>query len=178
MINIQITKAIKSKEDYYAMWNELSKMNPKYGLMLDIGCELGMRVSDILRLRVKDIKYPSFKFREKKTNHDRIFCIGVNLGLALKTHIRRYKLVKLDYLIFSPYKGKRVPLSRQQAYNVMKRASRTLELNNIGTHSMRKTFAYNKFQECGSVLQVQSEFNHKYISTTMVHYLSDFFEIR
>lgn len=170
------TKPVQDSVSYRRMQKACTRRGAVYGLMWEIGCLTGFRISDILRFRVCDMTYPVFRFTEKKTGHVREVKIPTPLCSVIKRHISRFNLKPYDYIIFSRTKGKRAPVSRQQAYNVIRSAASELNLKDIGTHSMRKTYAYNKFSETKSLKALQSDFGHKYPSTTLVHYLDSFLD--
>ena len=64
---MKLVQPIRSKEAINEFGEELKKMNEKYFVMFRIGVTSGLRISDILNLKVKDIKKERISIVEKKT---------------------------------------------------------------------------------------------------------------
>ncbi|SDL97541.1 Phage integrase family protein [Halarsenatibacter silvermanii] len=52
------------------------------------------------------------------------------------------------------------PNTRMQAYRILRKAADKLEIEKIGTHSLRKTFGYHHYKEQKDVAMLQKLFNH------------------
>ena len=59
------------------------------------------------------------------------------------------------------------PISRVQAYRVLNDAARELKLDEIGTHTMRKTFGYWHYKQHKDIAILQDIFNHSAPSITL-----------
>lgn len=160
-------KPIKTEREIYDIIAETKKTSGKYELLLHIGIFTGLRVSDILRLRVRDIARHPVYIIEKKTKKKRQIEFDTKLDNMLDEHIIKNNLGYNDYLIFSTAKNKDKPLSRIQAYRILRRASERVGVKGIGTHSMRKTFAVAHFRAHHDIEQLQKLLNHKYVHTTL-----------
>ena len=142
----------------------------KYYLMFVIGCETGLRISDILKLR-GNVKR-TMRITETKTGKKRIITFSLDAWTSI-CHIRdKYNLKPRDYLIFSSDRKRNAPVSRVQCWRVLHALSKSLDIPNVGTHSMRKTFAMSEYKRTKDLCHVQRLLNHKYLSTTLL-YLSD-----
>ena len=84
----------------YLRWDEMSNLvrrlsrdgDYKMSLLIAIGCFWGLRISDILSLRWKDIlNVDEFTLQEKKTKKNRT----IRINPQLKRHIAELALVKL-----------------------------------------------------------------------------------
>ena len=64
------------------------------------------------------------------------------------------------------HKTKNKPVSREQAYRVLRAAGHQIGLKSIGAQTMRKTFAWNYFKETGDIYYLQKLFNHASPSIT------------
>ena len=95
----------------------------------------GFRISDILRLRVRDVEGWNIVIREKKTRKIK----DVKMPSELKRAIRNYTegKPKNEYLIKSR-NGKNKPITRAMAYVILNQAAEEFGLERIGTHSLRK----------------------------------------
>lgn len=136
----------------------------KYYIMATLGLNLGLRISDILQLKVIDVKDKEYlEIVEKKTGKRRKTLLNANLRLELQTYISNYKLELEDYLIHSNKKdkdGNKKPISRVRAYQVLNQVAEELGMENIGTHTLRKTFGYHHYQLHKDIALLQEIFNH------------------
>lgn len=148
----------------------IEQKNKKYAILVQIGVNTGLRVSDILALQVYQIK-PKMTIIERKTGKTRQINLSDSLLLQIKKYIKNQKLKKTDYLIFSRNNHKDKPLSRIQAYRVMSACGRSSGLDGIGTHTMRKTFARLHYLQHKDLQALQAILNHKYPHTTLMYLL-------
>lgn len=134
-----------------------------------VGINTGLRVSDILTLRVKDVKDTHIKIKERKTKKYKRMIINPELRKALKPYIADKK--DNEYLIPSRQRtksGKTKPIDRSQAYRILNEAAAAIGFrDNVGTHTMRKTFGYHYYQKTTEVASLQKLFNHDKESTTL-----------
>ena len=86
----------------------------------------------------------------------------------LKEEIDRYinGMHPQDYLFVSQ-KGENRPISRVQAYRILNSIAKELGLEEIGTHTLRKTFGYWHYKKYKDVAILQSLFNHSSPSVTL-----------
>ena len=69
------------------------------------------------------------------------------------------------YLILG-HSSSNKPVSREQAYRVLRSAGHNIGLNSIGAQTMRKTYAWNYYKETGDIYHLQKLFNHASPSIT------------
>lgn len=133
--------------------------------MFMFGIYSGLRISDILQLRVRDIKDKQYIIiREAKTGKERKFPINDELKPILKSYIS--ELDDYEYL-FKSRNGKNKPITRQQAYNILDGAAKQFGLQSIGTHTLRKTFGYHAYQQTKDAVTLKEILNHSDISVTL-----------
>jgi integrase len=70
------------------------------------------------------------------------------------------------YLVKSR-KGLNRPVNRCQAYKVLSDAAKSLDISEVGTHTMRKTFGYWHYKQHKDVAILQDIFNHSAPSITL-----------
>lgn len=58
---------IREKEKIKQLYHYLNGVNPRYGMIFKTGINTGLRISDILSLKVSDIFINGCKFREHLT---------------------------------------------------------------------------------------------------------------
>ena len=90
---------IRDKEKIRDMKQALRKRNERDFILFMIGINTGLRVSDILPLRVRDVKGAKMRVLEQKTNKIRSILINEKLRIALDKYIKGMK--DNDYLIAS-----------------------------------------------------------------------------
>lgn len=130
-------------------------------LLFLIGINTGLRVNDILNLKVGDVADKKLlRIREGKTK--KIREININM---LSDEINNYATDKKseDYL-FKSQKGNK--LTTTQVYRILNNAGKFLGRNDIGTHTMRKTFGYHHYKQYKDVAMLQEIFNHSAPSIT------------
>ena len=71
---------IRDLDIIHAIQNDLKKSNSRNYLMFEIGIYIGIRISDILNIKIKDIKNKNFlKLREIKTGKEKLMPIPSHL---------------------------------------------------------------------------------------------------
>jgi integrase len=164
-------KALLSDDKVSNLIRALDNYHPRFGLLFALGVETGLRISDLLRLRVRDVKL-TLHVTERKTKRKRSIDISPWMLLAVELYAKDFSLKKTDFLFWSKPWHTDKPMSRQWAYDVISRVAKENGLQGIGTHSMRKTYACDLYRRLGSVEAVQNVLGHKHIQTTMA-YVSD-----
>jgi integrase len=127
-------------------------------LLFIFGINSGLRISDILPLRVMDVKYAKHLIiKEKKTKNIRKTIITENLRMEIERYTR--KMANSEYL-FPSQKGNK-PISRVQAWQIIHNAAKECGVEEpIGTHTLRKTFGYHFYQKTKDVAMLQYIFGH------------------
>lgn len=158
---------IRDEKKIKAMKNGLRARDLKYYILFVVGINTGLRVSDILSLKVSDVKGKDHvTITEQKTGKVKRFLINKPLQKELSAYIKEYELQDSDYLIQSR-KGDNKPITRVQAYRILNEEGRTIGLDEIGTHTMRKTFGYHHYKKYHDVAILQDIFNHSAPSITL-----------
>ena len=140
-----------------------SKSEREY-VMIVTGIYSGLRISDILKLRVRDIRGKDhISIREKKTGKEKRFLINKNLKKILEEYTKGKD--DLEYLLENPRTHK--PFTRQWAYETIREAGEKFGVYNLGTHTMRKTFGYHMYQATKDAAMLMKLFNHADIHITL-----------
>ncbi len=154
-------------------------------LLFILGINVGLRISDILKLKFSDLLKPNNKvknsvtIKEKKTSKTKTFYIGDVVTKVLENHIKENPGFGLDDYIFKSRKGGNKPITRQQAYRILNNAAEIIGLverddktgniisGEIGTHTCRKTFSYFAYQNGTSLELLMSLLNHSSKAQTL-----------
>lgn len=125
-------------------------------LLFLIGINTGLRVNDLVRLKVKNVRgTDTFIIREGKTRKRR----EINIGM-LRKEIDSYIIHKdANEFLFKSQKGNRY-ITTTQVYRILNDAADLLGRNDIGTHTMRKTFGYHHYKRFKDIAILQEIFNH------------------
>lgn len=146
---------------------EKSERGKRAYLLFICGVYLGLRISDLLKLRVGDLRGDKITMREKKTKK--------RTELPVANIIRRAARELLseeddDTLVFrSPQKGRPdKAIARKTAYNDINAVARAVGVKGpIGCHTMRKTFGYHQYKMDGDIAFLQEWFNHSSPAITL-----------
>lgn len=165
---MESVEPIRDVEKIEAMKKELLRSSQRDHLMFVIGINLGLRISDLLALKVGDVAgKDAYTLREEKTGKTR----RVNLK-AVRQAIADYTDgMSADAYLFtsrnSGSDGESRPIDRTQAYRILNDAARKVGIQDaIGTHTLRKTFGYHHYKKFKDVATLQEIFNHSSPSIT------------
>ncbi|MDF2513033.1 MAG: integrase family protein [Herbinix sp.] len=162
---------IRDKAKIDQMYYYLANKDLKYGLLFKFGLNTGLRISDILPIKLDDVLTREGQFREyivlneKKTGKEKKIKINEALSNEIKKYTQSERLSHDSYL-FKSRKGNY--LGRVQAYRVLKDAAEHSGLENFGTHSLRKTWGYWTYKLSNyNVGLIMDTFNHSSPSITL-----------
>ena len=142
---VMTVEPIRDKAQIRTLYNHLNQSHPKYAMIFKFGINTGLRISDIITLKVSDIYGSKKQFKdylvltEQKTGKLKKIKLNDTLRKALNIYIHKQNLELMDCL-FPSQKGGYI--GRIQTYRVLKHSALTLGIENFGTHSLRKTWGY------------------------------------
>lgn len=162
IINVQPLRTTKEITDMIEALGMAPKTAARNVLLFKIGISTGLRISDIVKLKVSDVRgKSSFKIREGKTKKERT----VHLN-AIMAEIADYTTDMNDSAyLFASRKGDS-HITTTQAYRILTGAADMIGRTDIGTHTMRKTFGYHYYKRTHDVVTLMNIFNHADQSTT------------
>jgi integrase len=139
-------------------------------LLFIFGINSGLRISDILKLKVGDIRgKDSIVIHETKTGKPKRFIFNQSIKTAVKQLIPADATD--DEYVFKSRKGANQPISRVAAYRILNdaanRAGVAEKIGAIGTHTMRKSFGYHAYKNGIDLSLLQSIFNHSSQAVTL-----------
>lgn len=139
-----------------------SRPNPRAATALMLEANLGLRISDIVRLRLCDIVSDGGRYRlaitEKKTKKARMFTVP----LTLYQFIRCYCL---DNAIDSTERI--FPITERSVQKHLQTVCDYLGMEGIGTHSFRKFYATEIYKNSGyNIALVQQLLQHSSTAVT------------
>lgn len=164
---------IRNKEDLqrFKTYYQIQSPNVRNQLMIIMGLNTALRISDILNLRwssVYDFEAKEFKTHiilvEQKTGKFSVIFMNHNIRATLEDYRkdflnRKGKIQKEDYLFC--HANKNIPISRVQAFRIIKDAADHSHIPGvISCHSLRKTFGYHAWKQGVSPVLLMNIFNH------------------
>ena len=154
---------IKNKKDIEKLNKYFLENNKMFYYLWVFGLNTGLRISDIVRLKVKDVRNKShISVIEIKTGKPKLILINDKLKKILKEYINGKD--NNDWLFPSKH-GEM--LCRRNAYRWINEAVNDLNIDiTAGTHTMRKTFGYHHYQKFKDIEILRKIFNHSSSSIT------------
>ncbi|NFN17446.1 site-specific integrase [Clostridium botulinum] len=155
---MKIVKPILEDEKIKEIENYLKNNNERDYILFLCGITLGLRISDILSLKVGDIIDKDIIYiAEQKTGKAKEIAISKKLKRELKNYCKDKK--NIEYL-FKSRQGENNPIGRDRAYRIIRYAAEVFGLKRIGTHSLRKTFGRKYYQKYEDIEGLREYFNH------------------
>lgn len=151
---------------------EIEKMigslkNPKHRLLISLSYGAGLRVSEAVNLKVKDINLDELTIHIKgaKGNKDRISLIPEKILAELKENI---ELSSINNCVFESARGGK--LTERTAQKVFENALYEAKIGKDATfHSLRHSFATHLLENGVDVRYVQELLGHANIRTTQIY---------
>lgn len=150
--------------------NEFAKVLRSYSerdyVLFMTGIYLGRRISDILPLKVRDVKDKEYVyFREAKRNKEAYLKINKKLIGIFKSYCADKDD---DEFLFPPLRGKKNRhISRQQYWNILNKAAAEIGYKDkIGCHSLRKTLGHELYSMGVDITMIMLVLNQDDVSYT------------
>lgn len=132
--------------------------NKQIALALQLQASLGLRIGDVLNLRVNNFRNGKLEIREDKTDKLQYREINNNVYNYIKDYAIDNKLSQTDKLF---------DIGVRAVQKQLKLITDYLGLNNISTHSFRKLYATTVYEGNNHNLELVKELlNHTSIATT------------
>lgn len=164
--NQQKVYPIKEKEVLEDVRAYFESRSARDYFLFVLGINIGVRVGDLLKLQVKDVKDQVYlSIREEKTGKVKRFRINPMLRQLIDEYIAEKE--PQDYLF--PSKKTKEPISRVQAYRIMREAGVALGIESVGTHTLRKSFGFHLYQKTKDIALLQEIFNHSSERVTKIY---------
>jgi integrase len=141
-------------------------------LLFVMGINTALRIGDLLSLSVGDVLDEEgeismmLNVKEQKTGKAKRLPLNSAVRDSLLNYLSQRRCHDRSEPLFLSQKGG--ALSRSQAWRILQRAAESIGLENIGTHSLRKTFGYQVYKKSGGDLGlVQKLMNHSTSRVTL-----------
>lgn len=155
---MKLVNPIKDLNVLDSAFEYLENKNYRDFMILFLGVNTGLRISDLLKLTVFDVRNKDYiDIKEGKTKKNR--------KVIILPHVKREIEIYLNYIkgqtyLFEPKYHRDKPLSRKSAYNILKKVEIRFNLERLGTHTLRKTFGYHFYKSTNDIATLMIIFNH------------------
>lgn len=149
-------KGFTYKDEYGV--KHIFRPNKQLAMTFMLQANLGLRISDVLKLKPSTFKNDKLEVIEKKTGKLQYRTINRNLKELIYEYALENNIKSNDYLIQVKVRAIQKQLSIIANY---------LNLTNISSHSFRKLFGVTVYNQTNGNIELLKElFNHSNISTT------------
>ena len=171
---MKIVQPIRDRRKITAIKGNLKKRDPRNFLLFTLGINTALRISDILKLKVEDVKDHTGEIKlyldmnEKKTGKQRYIYINDEVKKALEYFFDKTRLYDRDRYLFVSEKTKiNKPIGRVRAYQLVNEWCREVGIKDrVGTHTLRKTAGYHMRMAGVAIELIQEVLGHKAITIT------------
>jgi len=161
---MNFVEPIRDKDIFHDIQAKLKAENMRNYIFIMTGTYTSLRVSDILKLKVKDVKDKKYiDLKEQKTGKRNI----IEINPVLRQAYKEYCLNMHDEEYLFRKKDVNNPIGRTQAWKIMKQIQDRFKLDNLGTHTLRKTFGFHYYNQTGDIATLMQMFNHSKEEVTL-----------
>ena len=172
---MRIVEPIRDKKQIYQIKGNLYRQkNPRDYLLFVFGINSGLRIGDLLSLRLGDVKdsrgglKDDLDITEQKTKKTRKVFFNKQIKEAINYYLKKADIFDLDRYLFTSEKSKKnKPITRVRAYQLINKWCKDVGLNcKVGGHTLRKSFGYHLRKQGIPIEQISSLLNHQNIKVT------------
>ncbi len=142
-------------------------------LLLSIGFSTSLRISDISRMRVRNIVGAErVQVKAKKTGKETNIYVNREARKRIERLLRDRPMDELVFLSRQKDRETGMPraITRQRAYQIINLIARKAGIRDkIGCHTMRKTFGYRYYKATGDVVSLQRILCHSSSRETLLY---------
>jgi site-specific recombinase XerD len=151
-----------------------STKNPKHRLLIELVYGSGLRVSEVVKLKLKDFDFEnkSIFVRQGKGRKDRKTILPENLITKIKENFTEKDG---EQLLFPSYKNSH--LSIRSVQKIIKKSAELAKINkNVYVHALRHSFATHLLENGFDLKHISDLLGHKRLETTQIylHLSSDY----
>lgn len=172
MSTTQPIRNIETLEQFKKYYQYVKPNARNYALII-VGLNSALRISDILHLTYGDVyDFEKRKWKEhivveeQKTHKTNRIYINKEIRKVLEASLEHEKCMPKEW-IFQGQKHGKEPLSRYQAFRIIKEAAAYAGLkDHISCHSLRKTFGYHAWKQGTPPILLMNIYNHSTFQVT------------
>lgn len=149
------------------MRNILAALMPQNRLAIIVSIVTGMRIGDVLRIKLQDAQRGRFTYTEEKTFKRRTVRLPVKLAEALISNSG--KIWCFEHRIDA-----RKHRTRQAVFKDIKRAAKAFRVRlNVAPHTARKIYAVKEYKKDMNIKRLKELLNHSSEAVTLIYALAD-----
>lgn len=170
---------IRSKEDlaHIKDYYRVVQPNGRNYLLIIIGLNTALRVSDIIQLKwqdVYDFQAGSCKEHialvERKTGKASVICLNNSVKPVIEEYRQSLQAsggVRAEEYLFGSYGRGDAHISRVQVFRIIRQAAQACGIEGvISCHSLRKTFGYHAWKQGVQPVMLMNIYNHSSFQIT------------
>lgn len=167
---LKAVEPIRDPRKINAMKKYLKGKNIRDYVLFTVGVNIALRISDLLDLTWGDVlegkNFKNISIKEGKTKKMRNIKLNQASTRALEELLKSLDTYAMDNYIFKSREGNKA-ISRQQALNILKDAAEAVGVEeNVGTHTLRKTWGYHAWKNGYNPALIMETLNHSNLSVT------------
>lgn len=149
----------------------LGKKNKRDYCIFVVGINVGLRAGDLLSLKISDVTdgktiFDDVTIKEQKTSKIKTFTLNKSSKEAIKLYLDTLSNIDLNEYLFKSRKGEH--LGVRPLHHIIKTTLRDLGIKgNYGTHTLRKTMAFHRYQNNVPIETLQKLLNHSSSAITL-----------
>lgn len=143
----QAGQPIQNEKQLETIKNILLQSSKRDGLLFVLAVNSGLKVSEILQLKVSDVidedenVRHSILFYNEKVKKHKWFAVNEDLQHAIEDYMKERKTWKRNEPLLKSQKGTK-SITRQHAWYILNKAAKEVGLEGISSHTLRKTWGY------------------------------------
>ena len=160
-----ILPKVFSKEDLKKIFTKID--NPKHALIVKICYGLGIRVSEVVNLKIEDIdsKRMLVRIENAKGKKDRYVTLPASILEDLRNYYIKYRPKKY---LFEGQDGEQYSIRSVQAIFQTAKKKANIKMN-VGIHGLRHSYATHLLENGTDMFFIQKLLGHKDIKTTEIY---------
>jgi len=172
---LNVVEPIRSENSIRQIRGNLFKQrNPRDYLLFVFGINSGLRIGDILSLRLGDVKdsrgdlKDHLEIKEQKTGKTRKVHFNRQIREAINFYIEKTDIFDLEQYLFTSEKSKKnKPLTRIRAYQLINGWCKQVGIKHrVGGHTLRKSFGFHLRKQGVSIERISNLLNHRNVKVT------------
>jgi len=158
---VEPIRSVDKIREAYAYLRE-SDPTGRDATLFKVGINSNLRASDLIRLKVSDFNnLTSIKMKENKTAKTKTMYLNPSIFESVAKYISNNKLKDDDYLFFSHRKRRGSEhILREDVWRIMQKIKEIAGIDNIGSHSLRKTFGWHYYENFKNLPLLMVILNH------------------
>ncbi|MCP8968699.1 tyrosine-type recombinase/integrase [Ectobacillus ponti] len=161
----QMGQPIQDQTQLQQMKHILLQSSKRDALLFMLAVHSGLKVSEILQLRVSDVLDAqnrlrrSILFYNEKTKKHKWFALSEDLQQAISDYLGERRCYHLHEPLLKSQKGS-ASITRQHAWFILNKAAKEAGLDGISAHTLRKTWGYCAYKSGVDIAFLQHFFEH------------------